>query len=142
MMWQRRSLLVATVVMLGVLPGCGGDGHRVSGTVRVKGGDVLRQGTVQFVSASHTASGAIGQDGKYRLSGRGQDDGAPAGTYKVIFLSTETGGDYDNPDEPVRQVIDSRYANPATTPIEVQVPGGNYNFELEPPGGSAPPAEG
>jgi len=119
-----------------VLSGCGGSTTAVSGTVKVKGGDVLKQGTVQFISGTATASGAIGQDGKYKLSSSGRGDGAPAGTYKVVFLSTEVGGGYDHPDEPVKQVIDSKYTNPTTTPIEVNVPGGTYDFELDPPAGS------
>ncbi|MCL4203723.1 MAG: hypothetical protein KJ000_14580 [Pirellulaceae bacterium] len=137
MMWRRGLVLASVVLMLGVLPGCGGKGHSVSGTVRVKGGEVLKQGNVQFISAANTASGAIGQDGRYTLSSTGQGDGAAPGTYKVIFLSTEIGGGYDNPGEPVRQVIDSKYVNPTTTPIEVTVPGGTYDFELDPPAGGA-----
>ncbi|MCH5373921.1 MAG: hypothetical protein JJ992_08095, partial [Planctomycetes bacterium] len=69
-------------------------------------------------------------------SSTGEGDGAPSGTYKVIFLSTEIGGGYDHPDEPVKKVIDSKYSNPSTTPIQVEVPGGNYDFELDPPAGS------
>jgi hypothetical protein len=125
-----------------LLAGCGGSAYPVSGTVKVKGGEVLKQGNVQFISDQHTASGMIGQDGRYTLSSSGAGDGAPAGKYKVIFLSTEVGGGYDNPDEPVKPVIDSKYANPTTTPIEVEVPGsGSYDFELDPPGADSP-AEG
>ena len=137
MLWGRVLVLALTVAMLGVLPGCGGKGHPVSGTVRVKGGEVLKQGNVQFISDASTASGAIGQDGRYTLSSTGQADGAAPGTYKVIFMSTEVGGGYDNPDEPARQMIDSKYVNPTTTPIEVTVPGGSYDFELDPPAGGA-----
>jgi hypothetical protein len=73
------------------------------------------------------------------LSSTGQADGAAPGKYKVVFLDTEIGGGYDNPDEPVRKMIDSKYTNPTTTPIEVDVPGGSYDFELDP---AADAAEG
>ena len=135
MMLARGFLWAAAVMMVMVVSGCGAKGHPVGGTVRVKGGDVVKQGTVQFISSANNVSGVIGQDGKYQLVGA--EGGTPPGTYKVIFMSTEVGGGYDNPDEPARQMIDSKYVNPTTTPIEVTVPGGSYDFELDPPAGGA-----
>ena len=139
----RLCVVTTAAAALCMLTGCGGGENPVSGTVKVKGVGVLTQGTVQFISEQKTASGMIGSDGRYELSSSGEGDGAPSGTYKVIFLSTEMGGGYDNPDEPVTQVIDSKYENPTTTPIEVEVGSGNdsYDFELDPPGAdSAEPA--
>jgi hypothetical protein len=147
-MAQRNSREVIKMVRLGglimlaamglcLLPGCGGAGYSVSGTVKVKGGEVLKQGNIQFISKDNTAVGVIGGDGHYKLSSSGQTDGAPAGKYKVVFLSTEIGGGYDKPNEPVKQMIDSKYTNATTTPIEVTVGSGSdsYDFELDPPAG-------
>ncbi len=118
-----------------VLAGCGAGTNPVTGTVRRTDGEVLRQGTVQFISDQVTASGAIREDGSYRLSSAGEADGAPPGTYAVTFLSTEVGGGYDAPDEPEQQMIHSKYTNPTTSPIQVEVPsgGGVFDFELDPP---------
>ncbi len=118
-----------------VVAGCGPATNPVTGTVRRTDGEVIRQGTVQFISDQVTASGAIRDDGSYRLSSAAEADGAPPGTYTVVFLSTEVGGGYDAPDEPEQQMIHSKYTNATTSPIEVEVPsgGGVFDFELDPP---------
>jgi hypothetical protein len=134
-MTRLCRLVMITAMGVCLLPSCGGAGYSVSGTVKVKGGEVLKQGNIQFISDKNTAFGAIDSNGRYKLSSKGQADGAPAGKYKVVFLSTEIGGGYDKPNEPVKQMIDSKYTNPTTTPIEVEVGSGksSYDFELDPP---------
>ena len=134
----RQSLLVVAVFSLS-LAGCGEGGvatHSVSGTVKVKGGGALTQGLVQFQSEQFTGSGSIDGEGKYTLSSAGEDDGVPAGTYKVLLLSTSTGGGYV-PDggtaEPEKRVIDSKYEAASTTDLSVEVPGGTYDFEVDAP---------
>jgi hypothetical protein len=138
-MVRLGGVFMLAAMGLCLLSGCGGKGIAVSGTVKVKGGEVLKQGNVQFISSEHTAVGVIDSNGRYSLSSAGQADGAPAGKYKVVFLSTEVGGGYDKPDEPVKQMIDGKYTNATTTPIEVEVGSANasYDFELDPPAAAA-----
>ncbi len=135
MLRKLGMMLGVAAAAIFLVSGCGGGGNPVRGTVRVRDGEVVRQGTVQFISNQATASGRIREDGSYQLSGAGEADGAPPGTYTVVFLGTQIGGGYDSPDEPIQEVIHPKYADAATSPIQVEVPAGGavHDFELDPP---------
>lgn len=135
---RRTALtLFGLSLTIGVI-GCGGDGtptHDVSGTVSVKGKGPLTQGTVQFQNDEFTGSGGIDADGKFTLSSSGEEDGIPAGEYTVVFLGTTTGGGY-TPDPsaatPETRHIDAKYEARSTSDVKITVPGGTYDFELDP----------
>lgn len=135
----RYASLVCLIVGFAshAMTGCGSGGPKaypVTGTVKLKGGDVLKQGNIQFQSKKFTGSGTIGADGKYTVSSMGAGDGIPEGTYKVVLLSTSTGGGYGAPEgSKETRVIDAKYEGQDTSPIEVKVPGGTYDFEVDPP---------
>jgi hypothetical protein len=75
--------------------GCNANGcYPVRGTVFLDGQPAteLAGGTVTFDSAElhRSASGSIREDGSYRLSSFGKDDGAAPGTYQVTVSPPET----------------------------------------------------
>lgn len=137
----RSAVSCATILWI-ALAGCGGGGaapQPVSGTVSVKGGKPLTKGTIRFTSVGTkipvSAVGIIDKQGAFKLSFLGKDDGAPAGDYTVTLTGTETGQDYDHPDEPVTQVISEKYDNDTATDLKYTVkPGNNVcKFEVDPP---------
>lgn len=127
-----KNLLLFSFCLLAA--GCGGGPkvNGVSGTVKLKGGAPVTQGNIQFSSGKYTGYGVIGPDGRYSLSETAAGAGVPEGTYKVVLLTTEIGGGYDKPNEKPKKVIDPKYEDQAKTPLEVKVPGGNYDFEVDP----------
>lgn len=137
--FNRKTMLsLLCLTLSSCLVGCGGGGtptHSVSGKVSVKGKGPLTQGTVQFQSDQFTGSGGIDAEGNYTLSSSSEGDGIPEGEYTVVLLGTSTGGGY-NPDPNASSVevrhIDPKYEARSTSDLKVKVPGGTYDFELEP----------
>lgn len=134
-----RFILTSFALSLSLCLGCGGGGNLdtepVAGKVSVKGGGVIANGIVQFSSGEHTSIGGIAEDGTYTMSSEGEGDGVPPGDYTVVFLSTQSGGDIldDGSVTEEKRVIAEKYEDPTATDIKVTVPGGNYDFELDPP---------
>ena len=72
------------------------------------------------------ASGRIGADGSYRLTTLNTDDGAFAGTYKVVFTIRKQYAGNDT-------LVDQKFTSARTTPFEAQVTAGGenrFNFEI------------
>jgi len=92
----RRSLIVVTVSAVLVMTSCGttddGLGQRfpVSGKVTYNG-NPLEKGSISFVPEDGKGIGASGaiQNGSYTMSTGGNNDGAPAGKYKVTITAKE-----------------------------------------------------
>ena len=127
-------MLRVALLMTALLVGCGQGGPKtypVAGSVKIKGGTPLGDGTVQLLSEKYTGSGAIQPDGKFTISGLGNDSGVPEGTYKVVIITNEGGIGYGQKKGGVVQV-DKKYSDRATTTLEAKVPGGPYDFELDP----------
>ncbi len=92
-----RPMLRVALLMTALLVGCGQGGPKtypVAGSVKIKGGTPLGDGTVQLLSEKYTGSGAIQPDGKFTISGLGNDSGVPEGTYKVVIITNEGGIGY------------------------------------------------
>jgi hypothetical protein len=76
--------------------GCGSDGPvmgRVSGTVKVVGGEPLTKGTVTFIATDGkrpNATGSIGESGYYTLQTTEPGDGAVVGDYKVAISDVDS----------------------------------------------------
>ena len=135
---QGFRITCLLTLMCFLTTGCGGGGpatHKVTGKVTVKGGETVTQGIVQFSSGEFSGNGPINSDGTYVMSSAGDEDGVPAGKYKVVIIGTASGGGYnpDGPPEPEKPIINSKYESTETSGLEVEVPGGNYDFELDPP---------
>jgi hypothetical protein len=146
-----RSGFVMIVAILG-FTGCDSDPYRLGKTAPVRGrvmiGDVpLHHGIVTFQpdasrgnNSPHQPSAAIDANGYYDLFTVGKS-AAPLGFYKITVAAYETDADIAkraaSPGEAGRKVqrlIDSKYENPATTPLVIEVienaPPGTYDLKL------------
>lgn len=107
--------------------GCGGgDTHPVSGRVVFDDGEPMESGFVLFKPAKGGPSRGVVTDGSYQLSTLGENDGAPAGSYKVAIIP-DTPGDYD-PDSGKGFVpkAPQQYFSPETSGLTFEVkPGKN-----------------
>lgn len=82
----RAQAMVFLVLVLAMAPGCWtATGTPVEGTVMIEGGVPLDRGTIFFVNDKITCRGAIGSDGRYRITGGPGGHRVPAGRYKVFF---------------------------------------------------------
>jgi hypothetical protein len=94
---SRRQL--SLVLCLGLLLGCGGGPPRpvapVSGKVTFNG-EPLPTGTLIFMpqAGGPPATGAIGNDGSYKLTTFSDDDGAVPGTHTVMISALKENGDF------------------------------------------------
>ncbi len=140
------------------LGGCGGPaGSEVEGIVKLDG-KPLEGATVVFHPKSEggtPASGVTDAEGKFKLS-TNQGFKIPHGMYKVAITKQEklnvpaasggdSGGDVTknylammqkNKDgkyqlKEAKKLTPPQYADPATTPLEAQVPSANYEFDLK-----------
>ena len=141
----RMVAIFVGLVLLSVI-GCGGGGDTpqpVSGTVTVKGGKPLSKGIIRFSivggKKATSAFGTLDANGAFQLSSLGTNDGALVGDYTVTLEGTETGRDYDHPNDPVVNVVDEKYTSNATTDLKFTVkPGRNTcKFEVDPPAAAA-----
>lgn len=136
-----KTLLGAAIIV--VLSGCGEPPpHMVAvrGRVTYKGQPVA-SGTVFFCPTSaarngHTrpATGQLGQDGTYRLSSFGEEDGALPGEYAVAVESF-TGGSVDPFNKRTTWLVPQRYADPGQSGLRANVPADargplEFNFDL------------
>ncbi len=140
-------------VGLSALPGCGDDdglGKRlpVSGNVTYKG-QPLASGSVSFIPEDPTigrpASGAI-EGGSYRMTTMSPDDGVIPGKYRVTIGATDKldlgqepagGGMVDQAVvakayQKAKSLIPAKYNDMNKSGLTVEVPGGNYDFDLKP----------
>ena len=106
-----RFLTLLLAALIGVATGCGGDKklpvHTVKGVVTYNGKPMVGGGSILFLptegGAGKEASGIIGSDGSFQLTTYSQNDGAPAGEFKVVIRQTtvqEPEGGSDNGQKP------------------------------------------
>lgn len=145
--WGLKASLCASILCLSVI-GCGGSPdtpYPVSGKVTVKGGKPLTKGTIRFNGTSGkkivSGMGTIDDKGNYQLSSLGVNDGVPVGDYTVTLAGTETGKDYDHPDEPVVKHIADKYGSDSTTDLKKSVKAGKNTIDLELDPADAAPAK-
>ncbi len=136
----RLAVACAMMTMLATV-GCGGGAatpQPVSGTVSVKGGKPLTKGAIRFTTAGAgkkvSAVGQIDGQGNFKLTSLTPDDGALPGEYTVTLAGTETGQDYEHPNDPIVKVVDDKYNQDTTTDLRYTVkPGKNVcKFEVDP----------
>jgi hypothetical protein len=145
LLWCSVSLGLST------LPGCGPDdglGKRVpvSGTVTYKGKPVAK-GSVSFVpedpNVGRPATGAI-DEGAYQMGTMTTDDGVIPGKYRVTIGASDVDLNQAPPgggmvDQAVvakayrkaKTLIPAKYNDPIKSGLTVEVPGGNYDFDLK-----------
>jgi hypothetical protein len=153
MMMRARFLarpLWTGVLLAGLSAGCGGEEDKwkserpavapASGTVTYKG-DPVAGATVTLVPQGEGTGGAgiTQEDGSFTLKAF-QDPGVVPGSYRVIITKREAppqagpeGGHDEGETPPPRDLLPSRYADPATSGITVEIPADgkdDLKFEL------------
>jgi hypothetical protein len=145
-MFPRYFAFFGLLLGLLVALGCGGKGTQpeklptspARGIVTYQGKPVANAG-VSFVSLDNKIRGAGKTDGvgSFVISTYGQEDGAPPGKYRVtVAVSTvkeiEPGVLEPEPEGGFKSPIPTKYPNPATTDILVEVKeGGKNDFTIE-----------
>ncbi|MDB5341661.1 MAG: hypothetical protein JWP89_38 [Schlesneria sp.] len=139
--WRLTVSLCTSILCISVI-GCGGSPDApqlVSGKVTVKGGGPLTKGTIRFNGTGGkkivSGFGTLDAQGAFQISSLGVNDGIPVGEYTVTLAGTETGQDYDHPNDPVVKTIADKYGTDSTTDLKRTVKSGRntFDFELEPP---------
>jgi hypothetical protein len=151
-MWRIFGPSLCAAAVLCVVSGCGGPGVSlvpVQGTVTLDG-EPLRNKSLMFMNAAQegtNAGGNTNDEGRYELMaqipGAVKDfKGVPPGRYKVLVfeplipIESEVEDEMYEPvfipGEPAKGGIPPAYQSFQTTPLEVEVPegGGELNLEL------------
>lgn len=140
-MMRTGVLAVWSATIAVSLAGCGG-GNRpypVHGTITYEDGQPARElagGSVTFNSEElrKSATGAIQEDGSYRLTTVAKNDGAIPGHYKVMIVppSASTGTDREKMSTlMLKRVIDPRYESLKTTDLKADVGAKDNDIPLQ-----------
>jgi hypothetical protein len=143
MVARSRGWLLGLACLVAVLSsnGCTGLGklHPVSGKANVDGGPMPEGTRVTFWPQTKTSvamdiTGVVDASGNYKMFTNGKS-GVPAGKYKVtVSTPPPAGADPSKmPDAAPGLVLppavfDAKYTDQNNTPLEVSVPGGNYEL--------------
>lgn len=132
---RKFGILVAMGLGVTICCGCGGKyrTHTVRGQVTLQDGTPLDNVEITFQSDDPpiTATAVTDARGNYALGTVREDDGAPAGTYRVAVVETE---DLSDPDTVTPPRIAPRYANLHSSGLEVTVPSRDgYDLTLDSP---------
>jgi hypothetical protein len=147
-----RLLLLGFLLpsLLSLTAGCSKSGrqkvHFVKGIVKYNGKPMVGGGSILFLpvegGSGKEASGVIAEDGTFRLSTYGKEDGAPLGEYKVVIRQTtekEPDGGSDDGQKPAAAAetvpktdqIPQIYSNPVQTPLKKTVTEGGNDFLID-----------
>src|SRR4051795_6274008 len=126
MRWNRLTRLALLPVLPFWMVACGGsrgyDTVPAKGTVTYKG-QPLEKGQIQLLPDNGPAAVGLIENGKFALGTNADGDGAPPGKYRAtIFSYKETKSRFGETTS--KSVIPNRYANPDTSGLLVDIPGG------------------
>ncbi|GAA4452087.1 hypothetical protein [Novipirellula rosea] len=134
-----RALCLLLPVVAFSLPGCSsGEAttYPVSGVVRFPDGKLLREGTIEFeisgVQNPVTATGEIAPDGSFFLGTYQIDDGAVAGTHRVVVIADSViGTGVERPGLLPKPILHPKYRDFQTSEIVVEVQPTNNNIVID-----------
>ena len=134
--YRKRSFtLIASLTGVTVVAAllCCGCSNKVSLRGKVTfadDGSPLTRGTVCFVAGQFVARGHLNDDGTYRVSSTGRNDGLPKGKYKVFLIGAELVFADGSGNSTYTPLVDSRYDSPDTSDIEFEVDGSVRQFDF------------
>ncbi len=146
---MRTNVLFALVsgFLILVSFGCGAEGPGgperlptvpAAGVVTYQGKPLANASvSFQHTSGVVTAGGKTDSDGRFTLSTYGENDGAPAGSYRVTVAvnavqEIEPGVLAPEPPGGFKSPIPDKYANPDTSGLEVEIPAeGTTDLKIE-----------
>jgi hypothetical protein len=128
---KTRLFFASAAIAVLSLSGCGGNGIHtvpVSGKVMVQGqpaagAQVVLHPVATQPEQTFSAIGKVQEDGTFKISAFGKDDGAPPGEYVATvqwFKLVQTDGGAG----PGPNVIPRNYGDPATSPFKVSIKDG------------------
>jgi hypothetical protein len=119
---RKQFLLLLLLFILSVVTGCGNGHVSCSGTVKYSTGEPVPEGMIFFSTPQLNYTGTI-TNGTFEVGGLKEKDGLPLGQYNIPFMGSQTveGTDQSIP------LFDSKYNNPETSGITVEVKGGTNN---------------
>ncbi|MDR0608957.1 MAG: carboxypeptidase-like regulatory domain-containing protein [Planctomycetaceae bacterium] len=122
-MLKKTIFCFALTAILLLFSGCGNGKYGLSGKVTLTDGTPLSGGEVYFQKDAYEARGTLKPDGTYVVGSISEKDGLPKGKYNVyVYIFGQ------------QKLIDKKYSSPNTSGItvEVPVPGGKFDFQVEP----------
>jgi len=142
-MTQRSFTLLAGVALAAAVAGCNrspkpplAQPHHVQGKVTFPDKTPLRGGVIGFVPVEAKAGGGlirypcenlVDAKGAYKMGLNGNEQGVPAGEYKVTFKPREI-NEVRNSNS---NRIPAKYREPSTTPLTCTVKEGDNTFDFE-----------
>ncbi|WP_372722756.1 hypothetical protein [Novipirellula sp.] len=134
-----RALCLLLPVVILSLPGCSSretTTYPVSGVVRFPDGKLLREGTIEFeisgVKNPVTATGEIAPDGSFFLGTYQIDDGAIAGTHRVVVIADSViGTGVERPGLLPKSILHPKYRDFQTSEIVVEVQPTTNNIVID-----------
>jgi len=123
--------------LLVVAIGCGNNNVKVNGKITLDDGAPVVGANVIFISGITQGRGTTNADGIYSLSFEKKNDGIPPGSYQVLvagaFFTPDNIKVEDIMDTGARPMIDLKYAETETSPLNSEVPNAEgYDFVVEP----------
>ena len=120
-MIDKAHALAAAAAFCVAVGGCGGDTVAVHGSVQ-REGSIVAGGRIVFmpIGGGKSAFGMIQADGAFQLTTANDDDGAMAGSYRVMIV-----GERSADDEEIRMT----YLGPRDKPLQI-VAGQENNFAI------------
>ncbi len=113
-----------------LLTGCGSGNIKVGGSVKFSDGTPLNCGTVLFETPANQYVGHIKSDGTYTVSGLKENDGLPAGSYKVAVTGANEYVRDEEGNEVEKSLIDSKYTSTSTSELTFEVTPTNKVFNI------------
>lgn len=108
----------------------------VRGTVRMNGKPLTTGGSISFRDGSGLIqpTGEVGPDGTYSMFLTPQQEGVPAGKYKVVVFASETREEAARHNRLPVMIINHKYLDAKTTPLATEVKKdaapGAYDFSV------------
>lgn len=127
-----RVYLGRIILVLLLLAGCSDDRVAVyptSGTVTFGDGEPVRNGVIEFESIEHgtTATGRINEDGTFTLGTYSADDGAAAGSHRVIAIQVIINDGLVKHHKDHGRAVPPRYASYETSGLTAEVKAADEN---------------
>lgn len=122
-----KNYFFGLLFLLVCFVGCSGN-SQVSGKVTFPDGAPLKKGEVRFVTSTFTGYGSIQDDGTYKISSSGTNDGVPNGSYNVYIINAVDQPEIDfskDPGDapPPVNLIHSKFGSESTSGLSCEVKG-------------------
>jgi hypothetical protein len=129
---MKNSLFLGLSLTLLLLVGCS-DKVGLGGKVTFSDdGSPLSTGTVCFETDTYLARGTLKADGSYVVGSLTENDGLPAGTYRVYISGAEKETGQDKEGMPIMEpLIDTKYSSASMSELTLDVTNATKTFDIK-----------